>query len=132
MPSIVPERKKRKRKTKINDNEIIFVKPAKKQKKKSSLRAEQKLQKTEKKKKKKEKKIEKTRKKAIKGLIDFNKFIRDGVIKPGQRRSFDFKACNVKQEIVNSYQRWRRKKKQDIYIKLELMIQKVFYMQQIK
>ena len=48
MPSIVPERKKRKRKTKINDNEIIFVKPAKKQKKKSSLRAEQKLQKTEK------------------------------------------------------------------------------------
>ena len=105
MPSIVPERKKRKRKTKINDNEIIFVKPAKKQKKKSSLRAEQKLQKTEKKKKKKENKIEKTRKKAIKGLVDFNKFIRDGVIKPGQRRPFDFKACNVKQEIINSYQR---------------------------
>ena len=107
MPSIVPERKKRKRKTKINDNEIIFVKPAKKQKKKSSLRAEQKLQKTGKKKKKKENKIEKTRKNAIKGLIDFNKFIRDLdiYIKPGQRRSFDFKACNVKQEIINSYQR---------------------------
>ena len=77
-------------------------------------------------------KKQKKRIKAIKGLIDFNKFIRDGVIKPGQRRSFDFKACNVKQEIVNSYQRWRRKKKQDIYIKLELMIQKVFFMQQIK
>ena len=107
MPSIVPERKKRKRKTKINDNEIIFFKPAKKQKKKSSLRAEQKLQKAGKKKKKKENKIEKTRKNAIKGLIDFNKFIRDLdiYIKPGQRRSFDFKACNVKQEIINSYQR---------------------------
>ena len=77
----------------------------KNKKKKSSLRAEQKLQKTEKKKKKKENKIEKTRKKAIKGLVDFNKFIRDGVIKPGQRRPFDFKACNVKQEIINSYQR---------------------------
>ena len=107
MPSVVPERKRKKRKTKINDNEIIFVKPAKKQKKKSSLRAEQKLQKTGKKKKKKENKIEKTRKNAIKGLIDFNKFIRDLdiYIKPGQRRSFDFKACNVKQEIINSYQR---------------------------
>ena len=50
--------------------------------------------------------------KAIKGLIAFNKFIRDNVIEPGQRRSFDFKAHNVKQEITDSYRRWRRKKKQ--------------------
>ena len=41
VPSIVPERKKKK----INDNEIIFVKPTKKPKKKSSLTAEQKLEK---------------------------------------------------------------------------------------
>ena len=49
MPSIVPERKKRKRKNKINDSEIIFVKPTKKRKKKSSLTAEQKLEKARKK-----------------------------------------------------------------------------------
>ena len=38
MPSIIPDRKKKE----INDN-IIFVKPTKKRKKKSSLTAEQKL-----------------------------------------------------------------------------------------
>ena len=103
MPSIVPGRKDRKRKRKINDNEIIFVKPTIKRKKKSSLTAEQKLQKARRKRKKKE--IEKTREKAIKGLIGFNKFIRANIIEPGQRRSFGFKACNVKQEIIDSYQR---------------------------
>ena len=56
-------------------------------------------------KKERKKKIEKTREKAIKGLIDFNKFIRGDIIEPGQRRSFDFKARNVKQEIIDSYRR---------------------------
>ena len=105
VPSIVPERKKRKRKKKINDNEIIFVKPTKKRKKKSSLTAEQKLKKERKKEEKGRKKnIEKTREKAI-SLTDFNKFIRDNVVEPGQRRSFDFKARNVKQEIIGNYQK---------------------------
>ena len=71
LPSIVPGKKNRKRKKKINGNKIIFVKPTIKRK----------------------------------GLIDFNKFIRANVIEPGQRRSFDFKACNVKQEIIDSYQK---------------------------
>ena len=53
---------------------------------------------------KKEKNIEKTRKKAIKGLVDFNNFIRDDVVQPGQKRSFNLAARNVKQEIINSYQ----------------------------
>ena len=100
MPSIVRGRKNRKRKKKINDNKIIFVKPTIKRKEKCSLTAEQKLQKA-----KRKKKIEKTREKAIKGLIDFNKFIRANVIELGQRTSFGFKACNVKQEIIDSYQR---------------------------
>ena len=109
--SIVHERKKWKRKKKINDNEIIFVKPTKKRKKKSSLTAEQKLKNKRKKEEKgRKKKIEKTREKAI-SLIDFNKFIRDNVVEPGQRRSFDFKACNVKKEIIGNYQKWRRRNK---------------------
>ena len=41
---------------------------------------------------------EKTREKAIKGLTDFNKFTRDNVAAPGQRRSFDFRVRSVKQE----------------------------------
>ena len=64
--------------------------------------------KNSKKRKKEEKgrkeKIEKTKEKAI-SLIDFNKFIRDHVVEPEQRRSFDFKACNVKQEIIGNYQK---------------------------
>ena len=51
------------------------------------------------------KKIEKTREKATKGLINFNKFIKDDVAEPGQRRSFDLRVSNVKQEIINSYRR---------------------------
>ena len=102
MSSIIPDRKKKE----INDNKIIFVKPTKKRKKKSSLTAEQKLEKARKKEEKtRKKRIEKTREKAIKGLIDFNKFIRDDVVEPGQRRLFDFRARNVKQEIINSYRR---------------------------
>ena len=52
---------------------------------------------------KKEKKIDKTRKKAIKGLVDFNNFIRDEVVEPRQKRSFSLAACNFKQEIINNY-----------------------------
>ena len=63
---------------------MIFIKPTKKQKKRSSITAEQKLEKARKKEEKaRKKKIEKTSEKAIKGLIDFNKFIRDEL---GQRR----------------------------------------------
>ena len=51
----------------------------------------------------KQKKIDKTRKKVIKVLVDFNSFIRDEVVEPGQERSFDLAACNVKLEIINSY-----------------------------
>ena len=72
----------------------------------SSLTAEQTIEKARKKEEKERKnKIEKTREKAIKGLIDFNKFIRDDIIEPGQRRSFDLKARNDKQEIIDSYRR---------------------------
>ena len=53
---------------------------------------------------KKGKKIDKTRKKAIKCLADFNNFIRDEVVEPRQKRSFKLATCNVKQEIINSYQ----------------------------
>ena len=42
---------------------------------------------------KKGKKIDKTRKKAIKCLVE-----------PRQKRSFNLATCNVKQEIINSYQ----------------------------
>ena len=98
------EGEKKKKEKEINDNEIIFVKPIKKRKKKSSLTAEQKLEKARKKEEKeRKKKIEKTKEKAIKGLIDFNKFIRDDIIEHGQRKSFDFKEHNVKQEIIDSY-----------------------------
>ena len=51
----------------------------------------------------KQEKIDKTRKKAIKVLVDFNNFIRDEVVEPGQKRSFDLAARNVKREIINSY-----------------------------
>ena len=51
---------------------------------------------------KKFKKIDKTRKKAIKCLVNFNNFIRDEVVEPGQKRSFNLATCNVKQEIINS------------------------------
>ena len=58
------------------------------------------------KRKKKNKKLERERrktKKAIKVLVDFNNFIRDAVVEPGQKRSFDLAARNVKREIINSY-----------------------------
>ena len=91
--------------------------------------AEQTLEKARKKEDKERKnKIEETREKAIKGLTDFNKFIRDDVIEPGQSRSFDFKARNVKQEIIDSYGRWRRKKKaRNLYKALTNDSKSVFY-----
>ena len=61
----------------------------------------------ERKRRKKEKKIKKTRKKAIKGLVDFNNFIRDEVVEPGQKRSFNLAARNLKQENINSYCWWK-------------------------
>ena len=39
----------------------------------------------------------------MKGLVDFNNFIRDEVVEPGQKRLFSLAACNVKREIINSY-----------------------------
>ena len=55
-------------------------------------------------KREKNKKINKKtkKKKKMKGLVDFNNFIRDDVVDPGQRKSFNFAARNVKQ-IINSY-----------------------------
>ena len=40
----------------------------------------------------KKKKNEKIRKKAIKGLVDFNNFIRGEAVEPGQKRSFSLAA----------------------------------------
>ena len=60
-------------------------------------------------KREKNKKInKKTKKKTMKGLVDFNNFIRDDVVDPGQRKSFNFAARNVKQ-IINSYRWWKKK-----------------------
>ena len=56
MPSIVPGRKKRKTKKKINDNEIIFVKPTKKMIKEVFTYSGTKTRKSKKKKKKKKEK----------------------------------------------------------------------------
>ena len=62
MPSIVPGRKKRKTKKKINDNEIIFVKPIKKMIKEVFTYSGTKTRKSKKKKKKKKKEKRKLRK----------------------------------------------------------------------
>ena len=58
-------------------------------------------------KKKKKKTVDKAREKAIKGLLDFNEFIRDKVVETGQQRSFILKARDVKQEIIDNYRRWK-------------------------
>ena len=60
-----------------------------------------------KRKNKKIKKNDKVRKKAIKGLVDFNNFIRDEVVEPGQKRSFSLAARDVKQDTINSYWWWK-------------------------
>ena len=56
-------------------------------------------------KKKKKKTVDKAREKAIKGLLDFNEFIRDKVVEIGQQRLFILKARDVKQEIIDNYRR---------------------------
>ena len=94
---------KRKRKNEINiDEKVKKNKETKKTIKKTFRRSN-----SWKRKKKKRKKIDKTRKKAIKGLVDFNNFIRDEVVEPGQKRSSSLAAHNVKQEIINSYRWWK-------------------------
>ena len=45
----------------------------------------------------------------MKGLVDFNNFIRDEVVKPRQKRSFNLVAHNFKQEIINSYPQSKEK-----------------------
>ena len=47
-----------------------------------------------KRKKKKRKNTYKTQKKATKGLVDFNNFLRDEVVEPDQKRLFNLEACN--------------------------------------
>ena len=37
------------------------------------------------------------------GLVDFNNFISDEVVEPGQKKLFNLAARNVKHEIINSY-----------------------------
>ena len=98
MPSTVPERKKKKKEKKTNDNEIRFVKLTKKRKGSLHLRHNKNSKNKKNIRKRNKKDTEKTREKAIKGLTDFNKFIRDNVAAPGQRRSFDFRMRSVKQE----------------------------------
>ena len=76
------------------------------------------------------KKIEKTRGKAIKGLIDFNKFIRANVVGPGQRRSFDFRACNVmsnKKSSTGTKDEEEKKKARNLYKALTNDSESVFY-----
>ena len=74
-----------------------------------NVRKERKRKRNLKEKEEKQEKIDKTRKKAIKVLVDFNNFIRDEVVEPGQKRSFDLAARNVKREIINSYWCWKEK-----------------------
>ena len=47
----------------------------------------------------KKKNNQKTRKKSLKILVDFNNFIRDEVVEPGQKKSFNLKARDVKLAI---------------------------------
>ena len=46
---------------------------------------------------------EKTRKKTIKGLVNFLKFVIDDVVEPGKERWFNLAARNVKQDIINTH-----------------------------
>ena len=79
----------------------------KKGKSSSRIVAEKLIKIVKKEKKKKKKKVDKAREKAIKGLLDFNEFIRNKVVGTGQQRSFILKAKDVKQEIIDSYRRWK-------------------------
>ena len=66
------------------------------------------------------------KKKAIKGLVDFNSFIRDEVVGPGQKRLFNLAAHNVKQEIINSY-RCEKRKAINLYNALVNDSKSIFY-----
>ena len=83
---------------------LILMKQAKNQKNEEENQKNfQQIEQLKEKEEKKKKKIKKTRKKTIKGLVDFNNFIRDEVVEPGQKRSFNLAARNLKQENINSY-----------------------------
>ena len=95
----VKQKKKKKKKRKVRSQ--------KKGKSSSRIVAEKLIKIVKKEKKKKKKKVDKAREKAIKGLLDFNEFIRNKVVGTGQQRSFILKAKDVKQEIIDSYRRWK-------------------------
>ena len=74
----------------------------------------------------KKKKNQKTRKKSLKILVDFNNFIRDEVVEPGQKKSFNLKARDVKLAIDDE-------KKKPINLNNALVNNsKGIFMQQIK
>ena len=74
----------------------------------------------------KKKKNQKTRKKSLKILVDFNNFIRDEVVEPGQKKSFNLKARDVKLAIDDE-------KKKPINLNNALVNDsKGIFMQQIK
>ena len=55
------------------------------------------------------------------GLVDFNNFISDEVVEPGQKKLFNLAARNVKHEIINSYWWWKEKSnkyKKDIFVNI--------------
>ena len=81
-------------------------------------------------KEKEEKKIWENKKKALKGLGNFNNFISDEVVEPRQKRLFCLAASNVKQEIINSY-RCEKKKAINLYNAL-VNDSKAFFRLQIK
>ena len=74
----------------------------------------------------KKKNNQKTRKKSLKILVDFNNFIRDEVVEPGQKKSFNLKARDVKLAIDDE-------KKKPINLNNALVNDsKGIFMQQIK
>ena len=84
-------------------------------------------QKVKRERRKKEKTLKnQKKKKAIKGLVDFNSFIRDEVVEPGQKRLFNLAAHNVKQEIINSY-RCEKRKAINLYNALVNDSKSIFY-----
>ena len=105
MPSTVPERKKkRKKKRKLMITKQDLLNQLKNEKGCLHLHHNENSKSKKNRRKSNKKDIEKTREKAIKGLTDFNKIIRDDVVEPGQKRSFDFRARSVKQESFFSNQ----------------------------
>ena len=81
---------KRKRKNEINIDKIS--KKTKKWRKRSKKLSVGQI--VERERRKKEKTLTKHKKKATKGLVDFNNFIRDEVVEPEQKRLFNLEARN--------------------------------------